>query len=137
MTDCTLVDRVPDLDDYLAFRAGAGWDAIDERAARVGLARSLYSVCAYADGQLIGFGRVVGDGGCHFLIVDVIVRPDMQRQGIGSKIMGAIMAYVAAHARKGTMISLMAARGVAPFYEQFGFRARSQARPGMCIVWEG
>lgn len=136
MTDCTLVDRTPDLEDYLAFRAEAGWEALDERAARAGLARSLYAVCAYADGQLVGFGRVVGDGGCHFLIVDMIVRRDMQRQGIGSQIMRAIMTYIGAHARQGTMISLLAARGVAPFYERFGFRVRSQARPGMCMVWK-
>lgn len=121
----------------MALRVDAGWGAIDDMAASTGLRRSLYSVCAYVDDQLVGVGRVVGDGGCHFLIVDVIVRQDMQKQGIGSRIMEAIMAFVATRARKGTMISLMAARGVAPFYERFGFRSRSQERPGMCMVWDG
>lgn len=136
-TDCELVDRIPTLEEYTAFRIDAGWDPIDDQAASTGLANSLYSVCACIDGQLIGFGRVIGDDGCHLVVVDVIVRRDMQRQGIGSRIMEAIMAFIASHASKGTMISLMAARGVAPFYERFGFRARSQERPGMCMVWNG
>src|SRR5919109_4420779 len=37
-----------------------------------------------ADGALIGVARLLDDGGLHATLWDVIVRPDRQRQGIGS-----------------------------------------------------
>jgi ribosomal protein S18 acetylase RimI-like enzyme len=56
-------------------------------AIAIGLENTLFSVCIEREGQLIGYGRVIGDKGFTVFIQDVIVKPEFQRQGIGSKIM--------------------------------------------------
>jgi GNAT superfamily N-acetyltransferase len=87
-------------------------------------------------GDIIGCGRVVGDGGVYFYVQDVMVLPAYQRQGLGRRIMDAIMAYISAHAGSNSFIGLMAANGVAPFYYRYGFTERPPNRPGMFRMWQ-
>ena len=47
------------------------------------LARALTYVCAYEGDQLIGFAKVISDGGVHAFLLDPTVDPDFQRKGIG------------------------------------------------------
>jgi ribosomal protein S18 acetylase RimI-like enzyme len=48
----------------------------------------------YIKNDVIGFRRVIGDGGIYLYIQDVIVLLEFQRQGIGKCIMDAIMGYL-------------------------------------------
>jgi GNAT superfamily N-acetyltransferase len=82
--------------------------------------------------------RIVGDGGMVFYIQDVIVIPEYQQQGIGARMMEKIMNYIRAYASINSVIGLMAAKGVEPFYEKFGFVARPNDRygSGMTIFWK-
>ncbi|MCK5246086.1 GNAT family N-acetyltransferase, partial [Candidatus Bipolaricaulota bacterium] len=48
---------------------------------------SWYTLSAYDDNQLIGFGRLLCDGVMHAMIFDLIVHPDHQHRGIGSEIL--------------------------------------------------
>jgi ribosomal protein S18 acetylase RimI-like enzyme len=41
-------------------------------------------VCARQDDELVGFVKVIGDGGVHAFILDTIVSPDLHRRGIGT-----------------------------------------------------
>ena len=95
----------------------------------------MYAVCVMHDGVIVGCGRVVGDAGIYLYIQDVIVLPPHQRQGLGRRIMDAIMGYVARQARTNTFVGLMAAEGVAPFYVSYGFTERPPKRPGMFQMW--
>ncbi len=45
---------------------------------------SLLYVAAFADERLIGFVKVIWDGGVHAFLLDTTVAPEFQRQGIGS-----------------------------------------------------
>ena len=47
---------------------------------------ALTYVCAYADDRLVGFAKVIGDGGIHGFILDPTVAPDLQRKGIGRQL---------------------------------------------------
>ena len=47
------------------------------------LERSLAYVCAYHNGELVGFVNVAWDGGAHAFLLDSTVRSDMRHQGIG------------------------------------------------------
>jgi hypothetical protein len=47
--------------------------------------------------------------------------------------MDALMKYIDIHARPSSIICLMANKGVAPFYEKYGFKAREPDMPGMMI----
>jgi hypothetical protein len=43
---------------------------------------------------VVGMARVVGDGGSVYHICDMVVHPDHQRQGLGSRLLDALMAWV-------------------------------------------
>ena len=95
------------------------------------MANTLYVVCVVTrDGGRIGLVtemRLVYD------IVDMVVVEAHQRKGLGKMIMEALLGYIHAHARPTSLICLMANKGVAPFYEKFGFKARDADMPGMII----
>ena len=52
---------------------------------------SFLKIAAFDGEQLIGMVRVVGDGASVVLIQDLLVRPEYQRKGIGSKLMRAVL----------------------------------------------
>lgn len=135
MDDITLVERIPTIAEFKQLRAAVGWrNASDEAIAR-GLPNTLFAVCLMRGDQVIGMGRVVGDGGIYHYIQDIVVLPDYQGQGLGRRIMQAIMDYLAAHVYPDTFVGLMAARGVSKFYESYGFAERPPDAPGMFRVW--
>jgi GNAT superfamily N-acetyltransferase len=81
-------------------------------------------VCSLWHGErLVGFGRIVEDG-VMSMMYDIAVHPDLQRQGLGSKIMQALIDQVK---DKGYVsIGLFAwdkNPGNIPFYEKFEFVA--------------
>lgn len=83
---------------------------------------------------MVGFGRVVGDGGLFYEVVDVAVLPDHQGLGIGAGIMDRLMQYLSGNATPGAFVSLHAGRGVSGLYEKYGFEARPPEAPGMSQV---
>lgn len=129
----TVVERTPTVEDYNRVRASAGLMVKDEIAAERGLANTLHAVCITCGETTVGIGRVIGDGGLFFDIVDIAVMAEHQRKGVGNMIMKSLMNYIEAHARPTALISLMANRGVAQFYERYGFRVRDPDMPAMQI----
>lgn len=129
----SLIERAPTVWEYNRVRKAAGLSVKDEVAAQNGLANTLFGVCILDDEVVIGIGRVIGDGGLFYDIVDVAVVAEHQSKGVGKMIMEALMSYLDEHARSGSLICLMANKGAAPFYEKFGFKAREVDMPGMII----
>ena len=66
-------------------------------------------------------GRIIGDGGCNYEIVDVAVHPDHQRQGLGYQIMEALMEYIYEYAPESAYVCLIADHGAPALYKKFGF----------------
>ncbi len=131
------VERSPSVEGYRALRDAVGWgNRVSVEATAFGMPRSLYWVSAWDGETLIGCGRIVGDGAQYFYVQDIIVLPSYQGQGIGKEIMEHVMAYLRTNAPKGAFLALMAAKGVAPFYYQFGFTERAQDSPGMFQIAE-
>jgi len=114
-------------------RIAAGLSANTMAAAETGLPGSWYSVCVREGPQLIGMGRIVGDGGCFFQIVDVAVRPDYQGQGIGHGIMGRLMKRLRDSAPRSAYVSLIADGGASRLYGRFGFEFTAPASVAMAI----
>ena len=126
-----VVERAPTVEEYLALREGVGWMLFDREMTAQGLAHALFSVCILRQGRVIGCGRVVGDGGLYFYVQDIIILPTFQGEGLGKRLMQAIMVYLDKKAQPGAFIGLMAATGVSDFYTQFGFAVRPSDQPGM------
>jgi ribosomal protein S18 acetylase RimI-like enzyme len=133
-----LVEKLPSAEEYNRLRQSVSWHVYETDVAAASLPNSLYGVCAFANTEIIGMARVLGDGGLVYYIQDVIVKLAYQGQGIGTKMMDKVMDYLRAHARNGTYIGLMAAKGKEPFYERYGFIRRPNERlgAGMIIFWK-
>jgi GNAT superfamily N-acetyltransferase len=116
-----LRNEIPLVDSYIEIRLAAGLSRKSPQAATVGLRNGLFSVVVYCDKHPVGIGRVIGDGGCFFEIVDIAVRPEHQKRGLGDMIMKALMAWVHANAPSTAYVSLMADHGTPKFYERYGF----------------
>lgn len=129
------IDRVPTVSEYLKLRESVGWHALPSKAVEIGLARSLYSVCIKLREESVGCGRIVGDAGIYFYVQDVIVRPQYQQRGLGTRIMEKLMGYVGAKAQSGAFIGLMTAPGLEGFYGRFGFSCFPADSPGM-LIWK-
>jgi GNAT superfamily N-acetyltransferase len=128
----TIAEGTPSPEEYAAFRAHVRWPAVDATQAAEGLRASLASVLARdVDGTVVGMGRVVGDGGVYLYLQDVIVLEQWRNNGIGTRITEALLDRVRELGGPGTFVGLMAAAGVGPFYERFGFQPRGEDRPGM------
>jgi hypothetical protein len=76
-----LVERAPTPDEYARMRASVGWNEVDANGVVAGLSSSLYAVVLERDGDAVGCGRVVGDGGIYFYLQDVIVLPERRGRG--------------------------------------------------------
>jgi GNAT superfamily N-acetyltransferase len=125
--------QVPAAEEYLALRVAAGLSAMSPEGAREGLGGSWCSVCVRSGGALIGMGRVVGDGGLFMFVVDIAVAPAWQHQGLGRRIMQALMEQVHARAHSRTMVGLIADGTASRLYEQFGFKLVAPVAQGMLL----
>lgn len=114
-------------------RIAAGLSPKTLEAAEQGLPGTLFAVCVRNGSQLVGMGRVVGDGGLNYDIVDMAVHPDYQRQGHGYRIMAALMNFIKEDAPKSAYVSLLADDGAPALYKKFGFEFTAPRTVGMAL----
>lgn len=126
-------DEVPEPGEYVALRLAAGLSERTLEAARLGLPGTIHAVCVRDGRRLIGMGRIIGDGGCNFEIVDIAVHPEYQRRGIGYRIMGALTEWLKENAPKSAYVCLIADGGAPALYEKFGFEPTAPASVGMAL----
>ena len=119
--DIELVERFPGVDDYRRLRLAAGMTPKSEEAARRALPNTLHGVSLLRDGEVVGMGRVIGDGGCFFVVVDIAVVPELQGAGLGRRIMGALDAWLRANVPASAYVSLVADGDAKHLYAKFGF----------------
>lgn len=131
MSHVSFQDAVPTVDEYLCLRTAVNFSPRSMEAAAKGLPGSLYAVTARKAGKAVGMARIVGDGGCSFLIVDVIVEPELQGQGIGSELMNRVSAWLDANVPPGGMVILTADEPGRKLYERHGFCYSAPESPGM------
>ncbi|TBV75912.1 GNAT family N-acetyltransferase [Pseudoxanthomonas winnipegensis] len=130
----TLIEAVPTVAVYRALRVCAGLSAKTEEAAVKGLPQSCFAVQVLCDGEPIGMGRVIGDGGCFYQVVDIAVLPAHQGQGLGKRIMAAIADYLHLQVPASAYVSLIADGQAHRLYAQFGFAPTAPASIGMALV---
>ncbi len=103
------------------------------KGASKGLGQELFSVVLRLEksGEIVGMGRIVGDGGTIFVICDMMVIESFQKKGGGTMIMDAIMGYLLEEAPPNSYINLMA--DVDGFYEKWGFEPSLPRSRGMVL----
>lgn len=112
-----------------------GWKAISEERTEQAIKNSMYVVKAVLDGKTVGMGRLIGDFGCHGLLTDIIVHPDYQGKGIGTKIVLNIKEYAYNYIKPGErfMIELCPTAGKRDFYLKCGFKYKPEMMDGMYL----
>lgn len=113
-------------ENYNSLREAVGWKLISRRQYNIGIRGSQYIKILETDGKAIGLIRAIGDGGYYLVLVDVIIHPDYQGNGLGRLLLEDFMKYADSITEDSERlhISLIAAKGKEAFYEKFGFTAR-------------
>ena len=121
--------------DYVRVRQEAGLTPRSLEQAQQALPGSWAAchVVAEADGATVGMGRLIGDGGWYFHVIDMAVMPDHQRRGIGDAILGWLLARLEQAAPPGAYISLLADEPGRRLYERHGFEPTAPRSIGMAI----
>ena len=106
-----LKENVLDTDTYLHLRKKVGWIKLTDKHAEQAVNNSLFTVCAYLDGEPVGMGRVIGDGAVISYIQDLVVIPEAQKKGIGRQILLRLKRFVEEITEPGSrmMLCLMCA----------------------------
>ncbi len=109
--------------------AEVDWTFVSATLQRVGMATrppellqkafaaSAVVVFAYVDGRPVGFGRAISDGAYQAAVYEMAVVPEFQKQGVGAKIMRAILDRL-----PGCNVILYASPGKEDFYRKLGLR---------------
>ena len=134
--DIVLVERFPDVDGYLRLRAAAGMHEKTREAAARALPNTLYGVQLQRDGELVAMGRVIGDNGCFFTVVDIAVAPEWQGQGLGKRIMAALDAWLLRNVPPSAYVTLVADGDAKHLYSKFGFVESAPVAVNMEYVME-
>lgn len=110
-------------EEYRKLRESVGWINYSKVQAENALKHSLYTVSGLKDNKTIAMGRLIGDG-LYYMIVDVVVHLNYQKQKIGTSILEMLLKYVNAHTPTDgrSSIQLIAEKGKESFYETLGFK---------------
>lgn len=130
-TSYSVVHRTPTVETYRHLRQATGLSPKVLEAAERGLSNSLFSVQVLCNGESVAMGRVIGDGGCFYQIVDIAVLPEHQGCGLGKAVMREIAGYIEREVPESAYVSLLADGQAYQLYQQFGFSLTAPASVGM------
>ncbi len=123
----------PTTNQFLELFNSVGWEREVNRVEQNKI-NSCFSVSVYLGDNIVGMGRVVGDG-CYFTIYDVVVKKEYQGKGIGSMVLSTIVSWYKSIKDDDTFLYLGASVGKEKFYEKFGFKSRPNADVGAGMKW--
>lgn len=126
------------VEEYNKLRKSVDWILVTEKRAAIALGNTFYLCVAMAGEEPVGMVRVVSDGGYTYFITDVIVKPEYQRNHIGTELITRTLDYIQKDVMEGetVMVSLMSAFERETFYQRFGFHKRPFGNHGSGMsVW--
>jgi ribosomal protein S18 acetylase RimI-like enzyme len=130
-----LVWAAPPVADYLRLRRESGLTPKNEAQATAALPGSWAACHVVADdGEIVGMGRLLGDGGWYFHVVDMAVLPEHQRRGLGDAILGALLVFIRHAAPPGAWVTLLADPPGRRLYERHGFTETAPGSVGMAQI---
>ena len=109
--------------EYISLRSSVGWNNFAEEQVSSSISNSVYNIKVVDDNKTIAMGRLIGDG-MYYLLVDIVVSPEFQGNGIGSKIIDMLLTYVDNRTPIGgrSSVQLIAEQGKEDFYIKKGFK---------------
>lgn len=130
----TFADRVPTVDEQRAVATSVGWgEHFDWASIGASLVGSLHGVVALDGDEVVGVGRLVGDGVRYFYVQDVMVRPEASDEGIASRIVERLLEWARSQAPADAVVGLFASPEAVGVYEGLGFAAADGDPLGMTL----
>ncbi|SUY47646.1 GCN5-related N-acetyltransferase [Clostridium putrefaciens] len=121
----------PKAEDYVSLRLRSGMGNKDLERSRKAIANSLFTISLYDKEKLIGFGRIVGDGGITYVISDVMVDEHYRKKGFADKIMKEINNYLEESTFEDSYICLIANSPADLLYNKYQFEYLPPNKCGM------
>ena len=131
----SLVMTPPTLSDYLRLRADSGLSPKTERQGAAALSGA-WAACHVVHEEtraVVGMGRLLGDGGWYFHVIDMAVLPEHQRRGLGDAILTALLDRIRAAAPPGAYVNLLADPPGRRLYQRHGFTETAPCSVGMAL----
>lgn len=123
----TLHAGYPSVAAYRNLRAASGLTPVTKSMAQGAVTGSWYgcyiSYNTPTSQEPVAMGRIIGDGGWYFHIVDMATLPEHQRKGLGETVMRHLLAYIEENSPKDgkPFINLFADPPGRRLYEKTGF----------------
>ena len=114
-----------------------GWGSYPKEISKKALSNNIYSVSIYDNDNIIGYGRLIGDGIIFLYIHDIMVKPEYQGKGIGKTIMQKLLSKVEELRKENPdlLLYLGASKGKEDFYRKCGFITREEAGLGAGMIY--
>jgi GNAT superfamily N-acetyltransferase len=128
-----LADGPPSVADYLLLRDRAGLTPKRQDQARAALRGSWAAVHVVHEvgPETVAMGRLLGDGGWYFHVVDMAVLPEHQRRGLGDAILTVLLERIRRGAPAGAHVNLIADSPGRRLYARHGFIPTAPESIGM------
>jgi GNAT superfamily N-acetyltransferase len=119
--------------DYLLVRERAGLSPRrpDQAQAALGGSWAAVHVVYEVDAATVGMGRLLGDGGWYFHVVDMAELPEHQRRGLGDVILTVLLERIRCEAPEGAHVNLLADPPGRRLYARHGFTPTAPDSIGM------
>lgn len=129
-----LVEGPPDVASYLDLRRLSGLTPRTREQAAAALPGGWAAVHVVdGEGRPVGMGRVIGDGGWYFHVVDMAVLPEHQRRGLGDAVLTWLLERIRTSAPPGAYITLLADEPGRRLYTRHGFVETAPTTIGMWL----
>jgi ribosomal protein S18 acetylase RimI-like enzyme len=137
--DYVLASAAPSVADYVRLRAESGLTpkTADQAASALPGSWAACHVRHEETNETVAMGRVIGDGGWYFHIVDIAVLPAHQRRGLGDRIVAHLLSVIRQATPPGAYVSLMADAPGRRLYERHGFQPTAPHSIGMALLTDG
>ena len=129
-------ENIKDIEEFNLLYDAVGWGAYDGKITQKALDNTFYSVSAYDDNKIVGYGRIIGDTICFLYIQDIMVKPEYQGNKIGTMIMNKLLEKINEIKQENPdlRVYLGASKNREEFYEKFGFIKRIDADLGYGMI---
>jgi GNAT superfamily N-acetyltransferase len=97
----------------------------------------IHGKVAVAEGRVVGCALLTTDHAGYYQVRDVMVSPEWQGRGVGSKLMRAMMDHLRSRVSGRALVGLYTGAHLHEFYARFGFQGPDQGLYGMTQVIEG
>lgn len=130
-----ILDNQLQAEDFIRLFASAGWGELPQDMVEMSLANSYATFSVKRGNKVIAMARLLGDGAMSFFLKDLVVAPEYQGTGIGSKLLTHVEEYIRMQLKSGWegYLQLVSAKGKEAFYQKMGYATHphEHSGPGM------